>query len=120
MSQPTMTPPGWPIARPYGWFRFQLASKTWPVRQFTPVYWTTMNWPDWTFGPVPWISVLVVMPFGGLFFGIVIVGCAVVVSLTVGRPDPAWVCLPEIDALPGNVPITSITNTSVSVPLMPP
>src|ERR1700746_1889381 len=69
---------------------FQDASNTWPVRQFTPVYWTTTVSPSATAGPVPLTRTFDTRLAGGLApDGILMVGAAPVVLLTVGSPFPA-------------------------------
>ena len=52
VSQPLMTWPS-PITVVSGVLRDQEESKTFPVRQITPVYWTAMSWPFFTTRPCP-------------------------------------------------------------------
>ena len=47
-----------PITVGSGWLRAQEESKIFPVRQFTPVYWTKSSWPFFTTAPLPLIKVL--------------------------------------------------------------
>src|SRR5215831_6363839 len=73
LSQPGMTLLT-PIGKPAGVLREYEESKTPLVRQISPVYWTTRNWPFFTTGPLPWISVLTWRVLGAAVFGMVIVG----------------------------------------------
>src|ERR1700733_108649 len=63
VSQPLMTWPS-PITVVSGVLRAQEESKTLPVRQITPVYWTAMSWPAFTTAPVPLIRGLTWRVFG--------------------------------------------------------
>src|ERR1700727_1159441 len=77
VSQPLMTWPS-PITVVSGVLRDQEESKTFPVRQITPVYWTAKSWPFFTTAPVPLIKVLTCRDFGAVVpAGILIVGPAV-------------------------------------------
>src|ERR1700685_1777714 len=100
VSQPLMTWPS-PISVAKGSLRDQEESKTFLVRQFTPVYWTTMYWPFLTTGPVPLISVLTWRVFGAAVFGMVIVGpLPAAPAVTVGSaPPPSEPCLPTAGGL---------------------
>src|SRR5215472_3934134 len=109
-----------PMVKPNGWPPvpcFQDASNTWPVRQFTPVYWTTTVSPWATAGPVPLIRVFDTRLVGGLPEGILMVGAAPLVSLTVGRPFPGEAWVPLTDALGAKSWSMSTTKTRVSVGL---
>src|ERR1700744_5413960 len=90
VSQPGMTWLGVaPILKLYGRLRDQDESNTVPVRQLTPVYWATTSSPLVTVAPVPLIRVLETSVLGGVTpLGILIVGAAPVVALTVGRLPP--------------------------------
>src|ERR1700729_2802905 len=74
--QPLMTWPS-PITVVNGWLRDHEESKTFPVRQITPVYWTARSWPLLTTAPVPLMRVLTWRALGAVAFaGMVIVGPA--------------------------------------------
>src|SRR5580700_11003415 len=98
-SQPLMTWPS-PITVVNGWLRDHEESKTFPVRQITPVYWTARSWPLFTFAPVPVIRVLTCRLFGAVVFVLtVIVGPAVLPDfggVTAGSalPRDALPCVP--------------------------
>src|SRR5215472_10001089 len=102
LSQPGITWLGLAaMVKPNGCFRFQDASNTWPLRQMAPVYWTTTVSPAATAGPVPLIRTLVVRFFGGLPLGILIVGAAPAVAVTVGsEPPPLDTCCPVAAEVP--------------------
>src|SRR5580698_2332286 len=116
VSQPGMTWPS-PIAVAKGSLRDQEESKTFLVRQITPVYWTTMYWPFLTTGPVPLISVLTWRVFGAAVFGMVIVGpLPAVPAVTVGSaPPPLEVCAPLTPAVLSYDLSMSTTKTTVSL-----
>src|SRR5258708_9053504 len=101
-SQPLMTCPS-PITTVNGVLRDQEESKTWPVRQFTPVYWTARFWPFFTTAPVPLIRVLTWRVFGVVTLaGTLTVGPAVLAAagaVTVGsEPPPFDACVPGTPA----------------------
>src|ERR1700722_2459409 len=98
VSQPLITWPS-PITVVSGVLRAQEESKTAPVRQITPVYWTARSWPFFTTAPLPLIRVLTWRAFGAVVFaGILIVGPAVLFAagaVTVGsEPPPLLACVP--------------------------
>src|SRR5215469_3276991 len=73
--QPGMTWGGLaPTTNPNGALCAHEESKTFPVRQLTPVYCTIRYWPFVTVGPVPWTSVLLSSFLGGLLLGTVTAG----------------------------------------------
>src|ERR1700744_5533190 len=118
VSQPLMTWPS-PITVVRGVLRAQEESKTLPVRQITPVYWTAMSWPAFTTAPVPLIRGLTWRVFGAVVLaGILIVGPAVLFAagaVTVGSAPP-----PLVDCVPETLPVVkveprSMTNTSVAL-----
>ena len=55
-----------PITVVNGMLLYHEESKTFPVRQITPVYWTAMSWPFFTTAPVPLIRVLTCRVFGAV------------------------------------------------------
>src|SRR5579884_1850028 len=139
MTSMTRLPAGWPsrpvshplitwageepIVNPNGCLRAHEASKTLPVRQITPTYWTTTVCPAATFGPEPLIRVLVTRLAGGLAcLGMVIDGSVPGPDQdTEGRlPPPCETVWPEAEAVPAKEWIRSMTNTSVSVGFTPP
>src|SRR5580658_8112163 len=84
VSQPGMTWPS-PIGVVNGVLRAHEESKTFPVRQITPVYWTAMSSPFFTTAPVPLIRVVTESFFGAVTLaGILIVGPAVLPAAGVG------------------------------------
>src|SRR5579875_761394 len=122
LSQPVITWLGVaPILKLNGVPRDQEESKTWPVRQMTPVYCATTVWPLVTAGPVPLIRVLVVRLFGGVTpLGIFTVGALPLAAVTVGRlPPPLETLDPDADAVSENFWIRSRTKTRVSEPDTP-
>src|SRR5271168_3616897 len=87
-SQPSITWPT-PIVVPNGWWRDQVESKGFFVRQITPTYWTTMNSPLVTLGPPPLIRVLICSVLGAAVFGMVIFGpLPAVPAVTLGNAPP--------------------------------
>src|ERR1039458_5482170 len=73
-----------------------------------------------TFGPLPLISVFATSAVGGEDFGKVSVGALPALALTVGKvPPPADCCAPAADAVSAYDLSTSMTNTSVALPVMP-
>src|SRR5512146_1742 len=102
LSQPLMTWPS-PITVVIGVLRDQEESKTFPVRQITPVYWTAKSWPFFTTAPLPLIRVLTCRVLGGVVLvATLIVGPAVLFAaggVTVGRPAPALAWVPETPAV---------------------
>ena len=73
-----------------------------------------------TFGPLPLTSVLVTSPLGGEEDGKVSVGAVPALALTVGRvPPPLDTWVPVAPAVSAYALSTSMTNTSVVVPVMP-
>src|ERR1700685_3685629 len=103
VSQPGMTWPS-PITVAHGSLRDHEESKTFLVRQFMPVYWTTRYWPFLTTGPGPLISVLTWRVVGAAVFGMVIVGpLPAAPAVTVGSvPPPSEVCVPLTPAVLSN------------------
>src|SRR5215470_13718661 len=98
----------------------QLSLNTWRVRQIEATYLTTIDWPAFTAGPVPSIRVFTTILDGGALLGITICGAVPAAAWTVGRlPPPLLTCLPLALASAGNACNTSITQTRVSVGLMP-
>src|SRR5215469_15702637 len=76
------------------------ASKTFPVRQLTPVYCTMTYWPLVIAGPEPSISVLLSSFLGGLPLGTLIVGG--LPDVTFGSPlPPAETFFPLMSAFDG-------------------
>src|ERR1700722_1650392 len=116
LSQPSITWPT-PIVVPNGWWRDQVESKTFFVRQITPAYWTTMSSPLVTFGPQPLIRVLIRSFLGAAVFGMVIFGpLPAVPAVTVGSaPPPFESHLPPGPAVLPTDFSRSTTNTTVSV-----
>ena len=73
-----------------------------------------------TSGPLPLISVLLTRPLGGEADGKVSVGALPALAVTVGRvPPPLDTCVPVAPAVLEYALSTSMTNTSVVVPVMP-
>src|SRR5579863_8526617 len=108
LSQPLITWPT-PIAVPNGWWRDQVESKVFFVRQITPAYWTTMNSPLVTFAPRPLIRVLTRSGLGGAVFGMVIFGpLPAGPAVTLGSAPP-----PFESHLPAG-PAVSPTDASMS------
>src|SRR6185437_3569715 len=112
-----------PITVVSGVLRDQEESKTLPVRQITPVYWTARSWPFFTTAPLPLIRVLTCSFLGGVVLvATLIVGPAVLFAaggVTVGRAPPALLaCVPGTPVV-ANVESMSTTNTSVSLAPMP-
>src|ERR1700722_1915005 len=99
----------------------QVELNTAPVRQIEATYWATTVCLAVTTGPVPWISVLVTRPLGGVVvFGTVITGAAPAACLTVGRaPPPDDTVVPVAEAVGANGLIRSMTHTVVSVLVTP-
>ena len=110
-----------PIVKPNGVPRDHDESKTLLVRQIAPTYWLTTVWPLATTGPLPLTRVLTTSPVGGFpDFGMVIVGAAPGLAVTLGsEPPPLDTLLPEADALSANSLIMSTTNTRVSLAFTP-
>src|ERR1700691_2037205 len=123
LSKPGITASGLAsMTKPNGALLDHVSSKTLPVRQIKPVYWVTTNWPLASLAPLPLIRVVTVRFFGGFLpLGIVTVGAVPAAgTLTVGsEPPPFDTWVPVALAVLLNSLTRSITNTSVSVPVMP-
>src|ERR1700761_6100472 len=99
VSQPVITCAGEaPMMKPNGDPDDQEELNTFLVRQMYPVYWAMTNCPLASFGPLPWMRVLVTRVDGGLPAGMVTVGAALAWAVTVGSVPPplvTWVPVAE-------------------------
>src|SRR3984957_15758459 len=117
----TTWPPSWKLnGRPCGSAADgQVALNTLPVRQIEPTYCATTVSPVTSFGPEPLIRVVTDRPAGGELFGTVMTGAWPGFAVTVGSlPPPVETCEPVAACVDEYCWSRSITQTSVSVPLI--
>src|SRR5215469_4320639 len=113
---PTWKPSRWPAAL---WADGQEASNTLPVRQLTPTYCVTTVSPLASLGPEPLISVVTESLAGGVFFGTEMTGAWPAVAVTDGSlPPPVDTCVPLAACVAEYCCRRSITQTSVSLPVI--